>query len=98
MTDIQDAPVSELDPRRIGEIMMRLPCIAASLRHTSLKSALGYLHPITEGGNPELEFVRAMLTERLEVVHDEWYGGSFNASRISADLMDQVLEQLRAEA
>jgi hypothetical protein len=95
MTDITpDAPATGLDPRRIGEIMMRLPAIAATLRHTSLKSALGYIHPVTGDGDPELEFVRAMLTEKLVVVHDEWYGGSFNASRITANQMDQVVESL----
>lgn len=94
MTETLDAPVTGLDPARIGEIMMRLPAIAASLRHTSLKSALGYIHPVTEDGDPELEFVRAMLTEKLSIVHDEWYGGRFGAARVAADLMDQVLGQL----
>jgi hypothetical protein len=69
MTDTPDAPVTRLDPARIGEIMIRLPAIAAALRHTSLKSALGYIHPLTDAGDPELAFVRAMLTEKLEVVH-----------------------------
>lgn len=94
MTETPDAPVSGLDPARIGDIMMRLPAIAAQLRHTSLKSALGYIHPVTEDGDPELEFVRDMLTEKLSVVHEQWYGGRFNAARVAAGLMDQVLEQL----
>jgi hypothetical protein len=98
MTDTPDAPATRLDPARIGEIMIRLPAIAAALRHTSLKSALGYIHPLTDAGDPELAFVRAMLTEKLEVVHDEWYGGRFNATRVSADLMDQVIDSLRADA
>jgi hypothetical protein len=97
MTDVPDAPVTGLDPARIGELMIRLPAIAASLRHASLKSALGYIHPVTEDGNPELEFVRAMLTEKLDVVHDEWYGGRFNASRMAADLMDRVLGRLASQ-
>lgn len=96
MSETSGAPVTGLDPARIGEIMIRLPAIAASLRHASLKSSLGYLHPVSGDGDPELEFVRAMLTERLGVVHDEWYGGSLNASRMSADLMDQVHERLQA--
>ena len=95
MTDTPDAPVTDLDPARVGEILMRLPTIAAGLRHTSLKSSLGYMHPLSADGDPELEFVRAVLTERLEVVHDEWYGGRFNASRMAADRMDQVLDSLR---
>ena len=96
MTDTPAAPVTELDPCRVGEILMRLPVVAAGLRHTSLKSALIYAHPITEDGDPELEFVRAILTEKLEVVHDEWYGGRFNASRMAADGMDRVIGELQA--
>lgn len=94
MTETPDVPVSGLNPARIGEIMLRLPAIAAQLRHTSLKSALGYIHPVTEGGDPELEFVRDMLTEKLSVVHEQWYGGRFGAARVAADLMDQALGQL----
>jgi hypothetical protein len=97
-TRANTAPVTGLDPARIGEILMRLPCSAAMLRHTSLKSSLGYAHSIRAGGDPELEFVRAILTEKLSVVHDEWYGGRFNASRMAADGMDGVLGALRARA
>ena len=98
MTDTSSAPVSGLDPRRVGEILIRLPSIAAGLRHTSVRSSLGYVHPISDAGDPELEFVRAILTERLSVVHDEWYGGRLNAGRIAADLMDQVIGELQAGA
>ena len=97
MTDTQDTPVSGLDPARIGDLMMRLPAVAAQLRHTSLESALGYVHPVSEDGDPELDFVRDMLTEPLSVVHERWYGGRFGASRMAADLMDQVIGLLRAE-
>lgn len=98
MTETPGAPALDLDPARIGDIMMRLPAIAATLRHTSLESALGYIHPISEEGDPELDFVRDMLTEKLEVVQERWYGGAFGASRVAAALMDQVIERLKSGA
>jgi hypothetical protein len=98
MPDISDAPVTKLDPRRVGEILIRLPAVAAALRHDSVQSTLGYSHPLSEDGDPELEFVRAILAEDLDEVHQEWYGGSLNASRMAADLMDQVIDSLRSNA
>jgi hypothetical protein len=96
MTDAPDAPVAALDLARIGDILTRLPVIAASLRHASIASSLDYIHPLSADGDPELEFVSDMLTEPLDVIHDKWYGGRFNASRFGAATMDAVIERLRA--
>jgi len=93
MTDIPDAPVTDLDPRRIGAILARLPAVAASLRHNSLEMALYYVWE--DPAEPEIEFVRDMLTEPLDVLLDRWYGGRLHASRLAAGTMDAIIAELR---
>ena len=87
-----DAPVTELDTRRIGEVLAKLPAVAAALRHASLDMALYYVWQ--DPAEPEIEFVRDMLTEPLEVVLDKWYGGRFHASELAAGTMDTILAAL----
>jgi hypothetical protein len=93
MTEIPDAPVTDLDTRRIGEMLARLPAIAASLRHKSVKGTLTYVHAIP--GDPESQFVRDFLTLPLDALLDKWYGGRFHAAELTAGVMDSVLQELR---
>jgi hypothetical protein len=93
MTDIQDAPVTGLDMRRVGEMMARLPAIAASLRHKSVKGTLTYVHALP--GDLEGQFVRDFLTLPLDALLDKWYGGRLHAAELSAGVMDSVLQELR---
>jgi len=93
MTDTQDAPVADLDTRRIGEMVAKLPAIAAYLRHESIEGTLEYVHALP--GDPEGEFVRDFLTLPLGDMLDKWYGGRFHASELAAGVMDSVLQELR---
>jgi hypothetical protein len=92
MTDTQDAPVTDLDVSRIGEMIARLPAIAASLRHKSVKGTLTYVHALP--GDPEGEFVRDFLTLPLGALLDKWYGGRFHAAELAAGVMDSALQDL----
>jgi len=93
MTDIPDAPVTDLDVSRIGEMIARLPAVAASLRHKSVKGTLTYVHALP--GDQEGEFVRDFLTLPLDALLDKWYGGRLHAAELSAGVMDSVLQELR---
>jgi hypothetical protein len=93
MTDVPDAPVAELDLRRIGEILTKLPAVAAYLRHESVTGTLDYVW--RDASIPEREFIRDILTEPLDVVLDRWYGGHLHATTLAAGVMDFVLQELR---
>jgi hypothetical protein len=92
MTDVPDAPVTDLDMRRIGEMLARLPAVAATLRHKSVKGTLTYIHTLP--GDQEGEFVRDFLTLPLDALLDKWYGGRFHAAELAAGVMDSVLQDL----
>jgi hypothetical protein len=91
MTDVPDAPVADLDSRRVGEMLIKLPAVAAYLRHESVQSTLGYVWPIS---GREAEFIRDLFTKPLAVVLDKWYGGELHAGRLAAGVMDSVLKDL----
>ena len=93
MTDAQMPPVTELDWKRVGEVLTKLPTVAAYLRHASLQGTLEYVWPTSDGR--ETEFVRDILTKPLDDVLDKWYGGRFNASGLAAGIMDLELEKLQ---
>lgn len=93
MTDVPDAPVTDLDMSRVGEMLARLPSIAAYLRHENVQGTLEYVHALP--GDREAQFVRDFLTLPLGALLDKWYGGRFHASRLAAGVMDSVLQELR---
>jgi hypothetical protein len=93
MTDIQDAPVAGLDTRRIGEMVAKLPAIAAYLRHESIEGTLEYVHALPS--DRECQFVRDFLTLPLDALLDKWYGGRFHAAELAAGVMDSVVQELR---
>ena len=92
MTDVPDAPVADLDNRRVGEMLMKLPAVAAYLRHESVQSTLGYVWPISDGR--ESEFIRDLFTKPLGAVLDKWYGGRFHAAELAAGVMNAALKDL----
>lgn len=85
-----EPPVVGLDMNLVGEILARLPAVAAMLRHESLKSTLGYVCADPE--EPEQAFVRDILTEPLSVVIDKWYGGHRNAAKLGSGLAAAAME------
>ena len=95
MTDIQGATVADLDMSRVGEMVARLPAIAASLRHKSVKGTLTYVHALP--GDLEAQFVRDFLTLPLDALLDKWYGGRLHAAELAAGVMDSVLQELRQQ-
>ena len=92
MTEVPDAPVADLDNRRVGEMLMKLPAVAAYLRHESIEGTLEYIW--ADAADPEREFVRDILTQPLGVLLDKWYGGRFHATELIAGVMDSVLQEL----
>jgi hypothetical protein len=92
MTNVPEAPVTDLDMRRVGEMLAKLPAVAAYLRHESIKGTLEYAHPLP--GDQEAQFVRDFLTLPLGAMLDKWYGGRFHATELAAGVMDSVLQDL----
>ena len=92
MTEVPDAPVADLDMRRVGEILAKLPAVSAYLRHESVKGTLEYVHAIP--GDREAQFVRDFLTLPLGALLDKWYGGRAGATELAAGVMDSVLQEL----
>ena len=93
MTEVPDAPVTDLDMSRVGEMLAKLPSVAAYLRHKSIKGTLEYVH--ADPSDLEARFVRDFLTLPLDALLDKWYGGRFHASELAAGVMDSVLQELR---
>jgi hypothetical protein len=93
MTEVPDAPVADLDTSRIGEMIAKLPAIAAYLRHESVEGTLEYVHALP--GDQEAQFVRDFLTLPLDALLGKWYGGRFHASELAAGVMDSVYQELR---
>ena len=92
MTDVPDAPVTDLDVSRIGEMVTKLPAIAAYLRHESIEGTLEYVHALPS--DRECQFVLDFLTLPLGALLDKWYGGRFHASELTAGVMDSVYQDL----
>ena len=74
----------ELDPARIGEVLLRLPVAAAQLGHAAPRNTLPYL----EGSDaPEVRFVIDVLGGMsTEKVADKWYGGMTEMPRLMREL------------
>lgn len=83
-TEPAEAAVLDLDTTLIGELLTRLPAIAAQLRHGGLVSTLSYIAAGDE--EPEVAFIRDVLSRPLAEVIDEWYGGHLNAAALGAAL------------
>lgn len=85
-----EAPrIETLDTTLVGEILMRLPAVSAMLRHTSLRSTLGYVCGDPE--SPEQEFVRDVLTKDTGEMVEKWYGGQKHATAIASVLVASAI-------
>ena len=87
MTDVvTDAPVLDLDPEKIGDIIIRLGLLSHALGHDNVQGTLNpYLnHP--ELLSPEGWFVHDLLTHDTRRFIDRWYGGVAGALDMNAGI------------
>lgn len=70
------APILDLDPAKLGEIVIRLGAASAMAHHSTVRSTVrDYLSP----NCPELEYVRDLFMKKTPEIADRWYGGEFEA-------------------
>src|ERR1019366_8500480 len=73
-------PATYLDPKRIGEILLRVIPASAAAGHAGARGTLeGYCRHLQ--GDPEIEVVTGMLPKGPPELAERWYGGTDNASR-----------------
>lgn len=83
----------DLDGERLAALLLSIPLASSSLRHTSLQSSLGYIHPGED--DMEMQYVHDFLTLGTQAIIDKWFGGSMVAGRTSAGLTESWLRQLQ---
>jgi hypothetical protein len=88
--EFPEVPVENLNMELVGELLARLPAVAAQLRHTSVQSTLGYIGEDPQ--EPEMAFVRDMLTRPLAEIVAKWYGGHRHAAALGAALTASAME------
>ncbi len=72
-TDTDNPPALDLDPARIGQIILMLVPASASARHRQPAETLrDYVSP---RGDRELEFIRDLFTKPTEELAERWYCG-----------------------
>ena len=75
-------PATHLDPKRIGEILLRAIPASAAAGHEYPRGTLeDYCRHLQ--GEAEMEFVIGMLSKSTPELAKRWYGGVDNASRIA---------------
>lgn len=74
-------PAADLDPKRVGEILLRVLPASAALGHQFPAGLKDYCHPRDE----EMRFVIDMLSLPTPELAERWYGGVNNASRVASD-------------
>jgi hypothetical protein len=71
-----------LDPKRIGEILLRVIPASAAAGHEYPRSTLeDYCRHLQD--DAEIEFVTGMLSKSTPELAERWYSGVNNASRIA---------------
>src|ERR1035441_2704654 len=76
-------PATYLDPKRIGEILLRVIPASAAARHAWARGTLeGYCRPLPR--DPEIDLATGMLSKGTPELAERWYGGTDNASRIAS--------------
>jgi hypothetical protein len=66
--------VDDLDPQRVGDVLLRLPVVSAQLGHATPRNSITYLAGSDE---PEVHFVTDILDGvPTDQIVDKWYGGS----------------------
>ena len=79
-------PVCDLDPLKVGHIVLRLAAASALAGHTTVEStASSYIRGEIQGN--EMAFVRDLFARSTREVADRWYGGEFDAARMAADTL-----------
>jgi hypothetical protein len=77
-------PATYLDPKRVGEILLRVIPPSAAAGHEYPRSTLeDYCRHLQ--GDAEIEFVTGMLSKSTPELAERWYGGMLNASRIASN-------------
>jgi hypothetical protein len=85
---IAHAPVFDLDPAKVGNVLLRLGAISCNLDHTTIRGTVTPYCQHPDELSPEARFVVDMLSGRpVSQLVDRWYGGERNAQRIGARLL-----------
>lgn len=81
------APVFDLDPAKLGEMLVRLGAISCQAGHRTVHGTITpYLkHPKVL--SPEARFLVDLLSKPVSRVVEQWYGGADNARRFEGALL-----------
>jgi hypothetical protein len=78
----------DLDPAQIGEVLLRLGPLSASLGHVDPRNtARDYLRPSAgpeSGLTPEAQAVIDLMTASTEAICDRWFGGVDHARLLAS--------------
>ncbi|PJI12378.1 hypothetical protein CTV96_09530 [Bacillus altitudinis] len=72
--------IQELDPKKLGEMIMRVPLGSHKLNHKWMKSVKDYMNPNSDV--VESQFIYDLYTLTTEEMIDKWYGGEVSAEEL----------------
>lgn len=76
---VSDAPAVNLDPEKVGNILLRLGLAAYQLGHETVTGTLNPYCNHPELQSPESQFVRDIFSLDTRTLVDRWYGGDLSA-------------------
>lgn len=91
-TAVTRVPADELDPQKVGEILLNAGHATSLAGHASIAGTMrDYVHPTC----PEMEFVQDMFTRPADEVIERWYGGEFEAAVRVSQIIDTLFPRTR---
>jgi hypothetical protein len=92
-SEMNHARVNDLDPQKVGEILINAGTASELAGHATPKGTMkDYVHPdYLDTASPELEFVRDMFVCTTAEITKRWYGGELAAAVRAADAIAAII-------